>query len=463
MITGIIMASGFSRRMGRNKLLLELNGTTILENVIEACKNSKLDKIIIVYREDNVKEIAIKHGLHAIKNKNSDRGQSESIKLGLMNVDKDTSGLMFIVGDQPFLSSDTIDKLICNFKSEHEKIIVPIYNSKRGNPVIFPYSLKDDFLSLSGDIGGRNIIDKFKNRVKFIDIDDTKSGLDIDTWEQYIQIKKECTRMIDCTVVIRGAGDLATGVGHRLHRCGFKVLLLDLEQPLVIRRTVAFTQAIFEGKGEAEGVKCIRASNISEVHDAWNKDWVAVMVDPKGEILKELKADVLVDAIIAKKNRGTHIDMAPIVVGIGPGFTAGVDVDVVVESQRGHYLGSIILEGSAEPNTGIPGLIGGYGKERVMHSPASGMINNIRDIGDVVKKGDILAYIGEDKVPLKASIDGVLRGLITNGVEVFKGLKIADIDPRAEVEHCFTISDKARAIAGGVLEAILHMKKIKNL
>ena len=269
--------------------------------------------------------------------------------------------------------------------------------------------------------------------------------------------------MINDVVVIRGAGDLATGIGHRLHRCGFRVLHLELETPLVIRRTVAFTKAIFDGEGEVEGVKCIRVNNLEDVNDAWKKEHVPIMIDPKAEILKELKPDILVDAIIAKKNRGTNRDMAPITIGVGPGFIAPDEVDVVVESKRGHYLGTAITKGSAEPNTGIPGVISGFGKERVMHSPASGIIKNIKSIGDIVKKDDILAYIGENEVPLKASIDGVLRGLINNGIDVFEGLKIADIDPRAEIDHCFTITDKAKSIAGGVLEGIFYMKKIKGL
>lgn len=266
--------------------------------------------------------------------------------------------------------------------------------------------------------------------------------------------------MIDTTVVIRGAGDIATGIGHRLHRCGFKVLHLDIEKPLVIRRTVAFTQAIFNEEDEIEGVKCKKVNNISDIESAWDNDYVAVMIDPKAEILGELKPDVVVDAIIAKKNIGTNKSMAPITIGIGPGFVAGKDVDVVVESNRGHYLGTIILEGSAAPNTGVPGNIAGFTSERVIRAEANGVIKNVRELGDIVKQGENIAYIGD--LPVKASLDGVLRGLISDGSTVFKGLKIADVDPRGESEYVYSISEKARAIGGAVVEGILHIQKIRK-
>lgn len=255
-------------------------------------------------------------------------------------------------------------------------------------------------------------------------------------------------------VVVRGAGDLATGVGYRLHRCGFKVLMLEIEKPLVIRRTVSYAQSVYDGEIVINGVKGVRVSNQEEIESAWKRDEIPVLVDEKAEIISELKPRVVVDAILAKKNLGTNIEMAEIVVAMGPGFTAGVDVDAVVETKRGHYLGSVILEGMAIPNTGVPGLIGGYDKERVIHSPADGRIEHIAKIGDIVKAGETIAKIGDTDVVVE--IPGVLRGLIQDGLEVQTGLKIADVDPRGEVEHCFTISDKAFSIAGGVVEAIFY-------
>ncbi len=262
--------------------------------------------------------------------------------------------------------------------------------------------------------------------------------------------------MIEDVVVIRGGGDIATGVAHRLHRSGFKVLIIEIEKPTVIRRTVSFAQAAFDGQTIVEGVKAIKVNNIEEIYNCWENRDIPIIIDEELKILKEIKADVLVDAILAKRNLGTSRAMAPITIGLGPGFEAGVDVDVVIETQRGHYLGSLIFEGFAEPNSGIPGIIGGYGKERVIHSPADGIIQHISKIGDLVKKDDTIAFIGE--VPVKASIDGVLRGLIMGGLEVNKGLKIADVDPRGIQIYCNSISEKARAIGGGALEAILYLK-----
>lgn len=266
--------------------------------------------------------------------------------------------------------------------------------------------------------------------------------------------------MIIDTVVIRGAGDVATGIGHRLHRCGYKVLHLDIEKPMVIRRTVAFTQALFQGEGEVDGVKCVKVEDLEGIEKAWSEDKVPVMIDPKAEIVKTLKPDVVVDAIIAKKNRGMTIDMAKTTIAVGPGFVAGEDVDVVVESNRGHFLGSIILDGSAAANTGQPGNIGGFTTERVIRANADGVLKHVRDIGDMVKKGQPIADI--EGTIVEASIDGMLRGMITDGTEVFTGLKIADIDPRGEEMYCYTITEKARAIGGAVLEAILHMEKLRK-
>ena len=171
--------------------------------------------------------------------------------------------------------------------------------------------------------------------------------------------------------------------------------------------------------------------------------------------MKELRPDALIDAILAKKNLGTNREMAPLTVALGPGFEAGIDVDYVIETQRGHRLGRVIEKGTAEPNTGIPGVIAGYGKERVIHSPAAGIIHNRSKIGDIVEKNQILAMVGE--TPVYASLTGVLRGIIRDGYEVPEGMKIADIDPRKEQKkNCDTISDKARCIAGSVVEVLLE-------
>ena len=257
-------------------------------------------------------------------------------------------------------------------------------------------------------------------------------------------------------VIIKGAGDLATGIAHRLLRSGFSVVMTELPQPMVIRRTVAFAEAIFSGRVVVEDVVAVK-TELPDVLSVVQKGQIAVVVDPQGLSIGMLKPLAVVDGILAKKNMGTQRSDAPIVVGVGPGFTAGVDVHAVVESKRGHYLGRVITKGSAFPNTGVPGDIGGYTKERILRAPCQGIFTGTMKIGDQVSAGDIVAYVGNQ--PVVAGITGILRGLLHDQLNVIVGMKIGDIDPRCIFEHCFSISDKARAIGGGVLEAILFNRR----
>lgn len=256
-------------------------------------------------------------------------------------------------------------------------------------------------------------------------------------------------------VLIKGAGDLATGVAHRLRKCGFDIVMTEIEKPTTVRRTVAFSQAVFDKTTEVEGIRGSLAKNIDNIKDITKKGEVAVIVDENAEVVKDLKPDVVVDAIIAKKNLGTSINDAPIVIALGPGFTASVDCNCVVETKRGHYLGKAIYEGSAIPDTGVPGDIGGYTTERIIRATDDGNIVPIVHIGDYVEKGQTVAYVNDKKV--LAEINGIVRGMLQKDIKVFKGMKSGDIDPRCEKEHCFTISDKARSIGGGVLEGILYL------
>ena len=294
-------------------------------------------------------------------------------------------------------------------------------------------------------------------------------------------------------IICRGAGDLATGIIHRLHRAGHRVIALETDYPAAIRRQVSFCEAVYDGSAAVEGVTARLVPALADaetdtetysgendtpaahiVSEKWDSSAieavleageVPLLIDQKGESIALLKPDVVVDAIIAKKNLGTTIDMAPLVIGVGPGFTAGQDVHLVIESMRGHNLARIITDGMAQPNTGVPGNIAGFTSERVIHAPAAGYIHDVRKIGDIVQKGDEIARIYPDKesydnalseyVPVNATITGIIRGLIREGYYFRKGFKIADIDPReSEITNCFTISDKARSIAGSVLEAV---------
>lgn len=256
-------------------------------------------------------------------------------------------------------------------------------------------------------------------------------------------------------VVVRGAGDLATGTIYKLIKSGYAVIALDTEAPSAIRRTVAFSEAVYAGEQCVEGM-CARLAQTAEEALGLAKQGIpAVLVDPTGNSIVRLHPAAVVDAILAKKNLGTHRGMAPFTVALGPGFVAGDDVDVVVETKRGHDLGRLIDEGTAAANTGVPGVITGYGAERVIHAPAAGVLHAQAQIGDVVQKDAVIAEIAG--VAVRASLTGLLRGLIRDGYPVTEGMKIADIDPRRkEYENCFKISDKARCIAGGVLEALLR-------
>lgn len=266
----------------------------------------------------------------------------------------------------------------------------------------------------------------------------------------------------DELIVVRGGGDLATGTICRLFQSGFPVIVLETEHPSAIRRYAALSEAVYEGSWTVEEVTAVRVSSVKEAWSCLESGKVPVLVDETCESLQQLQPMALVDAIIAKKNLGTNRTMAPTVIALGPGFTAGIDADYVIETMRGHDLGRILTAGTAKPNTGVPGMIAGYGKERVLHAPTAGVMKNESRIGDLVEKGQIIAYVGD--TPVTASLTGVLRGLLRDGYPVTEGFKIADIDPReSEQKNCFTISDKARCIAGGVLEAVLRGQRQKGV
>ena len=259
----------------------------------------------------------------------------------------------------------------------------------------------------------------------------------------------------DILIVIKGGGDLATGVAHRLHRAGMPVVVTELAQPTVIRRAVAVASAVYEGQMEVEGLVARLVESDQEIRAVLDVGQAPVVIDPRGEAITRLRPTVVVDAVMAKRNTGTSIADAPIVIGLGPGFTAGADVHAVIETNRGHYLGRVILAGSAEPHTGVPGPTAGFSVERVLRAPCEGTFMGNRHIGDPVEAGEVVASVAGE--PVVAKISGVVRGLLADGLSVKAGMKVGDVDPRGVREHCFTISDKARAIGGGVLEAVLYL------
>jgi len=267
-------------------------------------------------------------------------------------------------------------------------------------------------------------------------------------------------RIQQTLVAIKGAGDLATGVIHRLARAGFSVMATELANPTVVRRTVAFAEAVTLGEMTVEEVTARRAASVEEIWAALVEGLVPIVVDPDGVLLKEMQPAVLVEATLSKYNSSVSINDAPIVLALGPGYEAGKDVHAVIETNRGHNLGRVYLHGCAEPDTGVPGAIGGYTIERLLRAPCAGILYGVRHIGDLVQVGETVAVINTgdaDAIPVTAAIPGILRGLVRDGLPVSNGMKVGDIDPRAAREHCFTISDKSRAVAGGVLEAILYL------
>ena len=256
-------------------------------------------------------------------------------------------------------------------------------------------------------------------------------------------------------ILIKGAGDLATGTAVRLHRAGFPLVMTDIDQPTAVRRTVAFCQCMYDGVCTVEGITARRVYSGVEALAALEKGEIPVLNDPEAKILKELDFFAVVDAILAKKNLGTRITDAPAVIGVGPGFTAGADCHAVVETMRGHTLGRVYYTGSALPNTAVPGLIGGFAGERVLRAPADGVFHQLLDIGAQVEAGQAAGEV--DGVPMVCQIGGVLRGILPEGTPVRRGMKAGDVDPRCEVANCYTASDKALAVGGGVLEAVLRL------
>ncbi|MFH0995542.1 MAG: selenium-dependent molybdenum cofactor biosynthesis protein YqeB [Pseudomonadota bacterium] len=259
----------------------------------------------------------------------------------------------------------------------------------------------------------------------------------------------------DIVIGIKGAGEMASAVALRLYMANFmNIFMMEVPDPLAVRRRVSFCEAVHDGTQTVENVTGVRAEDADQVKAVWQTRRIPVLIDPQWTMIGRLEPDVVIDAILAKKNLGTDMDEARLVIGLGPGFSAGEDVHLVIETNRGHHLGRIITRGPAAPNTGVPGNIGGYTRQRILRAPATGRFVSLRDIGDLLKAGDIVGTVAKAKV--RVEINGILRGLIRTGTDVSEGLKLGDIDPRGDVAHCLTISDKARAIGGSVLEAVLR-------
>jgi xanthine dehydrogenase accessory factor len=260
-------------------------------------------------------------------------------------------------------------------------------------------------------------------------------------------------RTNDLKILIRGGGEMASGIAHRLRRCHMDVLISEIAAPTAVRRTLAFAEAIYEGAQTIEGITARRAARVAEIYEAWQTGEIPVVVDAAAAIRTQIKPAVIVDAIMAKKNLGTSIHDAALVIGVGPGFRAGVHVHAVIESNRGYHLGRVLWEGQAEPDTGVPAAVEGHAQDRLLRASQDGIFIAQRDIGDVVDAAEVVGSV--EGISIRAAIPGMIRGILRSGVKVRAGMKVGDVDPRLERGYCYEISDKSRAIGGGVLEAIL--------
>ena len=484
-IVSLVLGAGLSRRMAGftdDKLSLPWKSGTILgETIANVRRTTGMNPAVVTQEGRKTPGAAF-----TAVNPDPRRGQGSSLGIGInkiASVCPDAAGVLVYLGDQPEISRETASRVLREVLEHPGSIVNPEHNEKPGHPVFFPAAIFNELSELDGEEAGKSVLRSNPDKVRRIACgpDCTR---DIDTPEAYRRLMEEQQmeefkrssekksidrdgageaedRGIDNLIIVRGAGDLATGTILKLHRAGFPVLALDIANPTVIRRTVSLAPALTLGEAVVENEKAVRCKNEEQIRGALADGLIPVAADPDGILIEKFKPAAVVDAILAKRNLGTTRDMAPVVVGLGPGFTAGEDVDAVVETKRGHDLGRVIYDGAAVPNTGVPGMIGGYAKERVVHSPASGTIRVVREIGSHVGAGETIAEIVERDgtvVPVHSKIDGILRGMIEPGSEVTKGLKIADTDPRDVAQNCHTVSDKANAIAGGVLEAVMHLQ-----
>lgn len=449
----ILLAAGNSRRFGSNKLLSMLNGKPMyryLTNRLDRIQADYIGEKIVVSQYDEILNVLSEESYLAVRNEEPELGISHSIHLGLealkeRNVEPEDA-VCFFVCDQPYLERKTMEDFLEGYLASGKGIGCVGNGHRLGNPVIFRMKYIKELQKLTGDTGGKKVVKEHLADTYVHEVEDRELE-DIDYRRKPF-------------VIVRGGGDLASGVIYRLYREGYRILVLEIGKPACIRRQVAYGEAVYEGRKEVEGVRAVCISDLNERTHCWEEGEIPVFVDAEGKAIECLRPDVVVDAIIAKKNLGTTKKMAPLTIALGPGFTAGEDVDVVVETMRGETLGKVYHTGSALPNTGIPGMVGGFAKERVIHSPAAGRLKAVRQVGDMVKKGEILAYV--DDTPVYATLDGILRGLIREDFAVTKGLKIMDIDPRMEAMYqCFLISDKAKKIANGVYETIRRWEESK--
>lgn len=462
MLTAIILAAGQARRMGTLKQLLPWqDGKTILETVVEtvlACPEID-DQVRVVVGAGSEKVAPVVEGmndsrLQVMENSNYLKGMLSSIKLGVADLVPESEGFMIVLGDQPLIRPEIINFLVRHWSNSPSDFLIPIHNGRRGHPVIISSKYIDEISAMEDSEGGlRELIRRYPHRVETVNVDDPAIHIDLDYPQEYQKYRPGRQLKL---VVIRGAGEMASGTAHRLYQAGFDIIMSELPRPLAVRRTVSFAQAVYDGNQRVEGVLAQRTDSLEEALDLCQQRKIAIYPgEIRGEELAQLRPIALVDAMLAKTNLGTQAQEAPVVIALGPGFTAGGDADAVIETNRGHDLGRVLYSGSAQPNTSEPGDIGGFTTQRVLKAGKKGVFTTELEIGSLINAGDLFGRVDDQEV--RAQISGIVRGLLRTGTYINAGTKLGDIDPRGEKEYCYTISDKARAIAGGVLEALLHL------
>jgi xanthine dehydrogenase accessory factor len=465
------------------KQLLRLGGLTLIEHVLANLRHSRLDAVVVVLghaapeilrrtpalageswreawrrlRAGGVWEVPDAAGppIRVAWNPRFRRGLSSSIRRARAAVPRGTAAALFARVDEPFIDSGAIDRLVSAFRASRKGLAYPTFRGQRGQPSIFAARYFSALRALRGERGGAAILRRHADDVLEVPVAHPGILRDIDSPRDLAEVLDPYARVVPGVVLIRGAGEMATGVAHVLHRSGFRVAMTERAHPLAVRRRVCFSEAVYEGTVRVEGLVARRVARPGEIDRAWRAGEIPVLVDPSARVRRLLKPDVLVDAIMAKRNLGTRRGQAGLVVALGPGFVAGRDADVVVETNRGHNLGRLIYSGRAEANTGVPAPVEGVTTARVLRAPRAGVFRARASIGSRVRAGQIVGRVGGE--PVRARIDGTLRGILRDGQRVSAGLKVGDVDPRgATARYCALISDKARAIGRAVLEAILR-------
>lgn len=473
-VCAIVLAAGASRRMHAFALGHKLaarwggavvEGSTDAENVLERSLRCYtqcplIDTVVLVLRgseQEAQRSAAVRvlqragdPRLKLCYNPEPDEGMASSLRVGVQSAPADAR--LFVIGfaDMPCLDEPLLRRLVQRWLDKGRGIVLPTSRGRRGHPVLIDARWRQALLSLRGDVGARSLLREQAHELEEVEVEDDAVLVDVDTPEAW----RSAIRRGRPKVLVKGAGEHASGTAHRLFRCGFRVLMSEIAEPTAVRLWVSFCRAVFDGECSVEGVKA-RRCRFDEVQRLGDEtlDFVPVIVEEVDSLVQRWRPDVIVDGRLLKYNLDNRLDDAPLTIALGPGIEAGREVHVVIETNRGHDLGRLIEQGFAAPDTGVPGSIGGYSWQRVLRAPCAGVLRHHRGIGDVVEQGELLCQVGE--VEVRAPISGVLRGLAHEGLSVTERFKLGDIDPRAEQRACSTLSDKTRTISGGVLEAIL--------